>query len=91
MKNVFLFNVCFAMLLIGCQPTLDIEKEKTQLQRRASDRKELLQRMMENQQDTENAEDEIMRIRNERAKVENELKRLRKLLEEEKKKKKKNE
>ena len=52
-------------------------------------RKDVLERMMEGQKQTEDAESELARIRAERKKVEDELRRLRKLLEEEKKKKKK--
>jgi hypothetical protein len=57
------------------------------LRQRADDRKEVLERMMQGEQKTENAEDELTRIRAERERIEEELKRLRKLLEAEKKKK----
>ena len=63
--------------------------EKILLEKRAADRREILERMMKGQKDTEDAESELSRIRAERRRVEEELKRLRKLLEEEKKKKKK--
>ena len=57
------------------------------LRQRVDDRKEVLERMMQGEQKTENAEDELTRIRAERERIEEELKRLRKLLEAEKKKK----
>ena len=57
------------------------------LRQRADDRKEVLERMMQGEQKTENAGDELTRIRAERERIEEELKRLRKLLEAEKKKK----
>jgi len=63
--------------------------EKELLRQRMENRKDVLERMMEGQKQTEDAESELARIRAERKKVEDELRRLRKLLEEEKKKKKK--
>lgn len=62
--------------------------EKVLLERKALDRRAVLERMMREQQDTKDAESELARIRAERKKVEEELMRLRKLLEAEKKKKK---
>ena len=63
--------------------------EKALLEQRARDRREILDKMLRGQKETEDAESELLRIRTEREKVEEELKRLRELLEEEKKKKKK--
>jgi hypothetical protein len=50
------------------------------------DRRTILQKMMKEQQDTDNAQIELLRIRSERKRVEEELERLRKLLESEKRK-----
>ena len=66
-------------------------QEKNLLKQKAVDRQEILDRIMKGQQDTKGAEDELSRIRSEREKLEAEMKRLRKLLEEESKKKKKKE
>ena len=63
--------------------------ESDLLRQRAEDRKAALERMLEGQKETEDAESELAKIRAERKKVEEELRRLRKLLEEERKKKKK--
>ena len=63
--------------------------EKDLLRQRMENRKEVLERMLEGQKQTEDAESELARIRAERKRVEEELRRLRQLLEEEKKKKKK--
>ena len=61
--------------------------EKALLEQKAADRRAILERMMEEQEDTEDAESELSRIRRERQRVEEELQRLRKLLEAEKEKK----
>lgn len=65
--------------------------DKVLLEKSAEDRKEILERIIKGQKDTQDADSELLKIRAERKKVEEELKRLRKLLEEEKKKKKKEE
>ncbi len=61
------------------------------LRQRAEERKEVLERMIKGQEQTEDAEGELERIRAERRRIEEELMRLRKLLEAEKKKKEKEE
>ncbi|MCK5147706.1 hypothetical protein KAR48_13185 [bacterium] len=63
--------------------------EKSKLERKAADRQRMLERLMQGDQQGINADDELNRVRTEREKVESELRRLRKLLEQEKKKKKK--
>jgi hypothetical protein len=70
---------------IGILPT-DLYKTSAEatLKRKARDRRAILERMMEERQDTEDAESELSRIKAERQKVEEELERLRKLLEAEK-------
>ncbi len=57
------------------------------LKRKARDRRAILEKMMEERKDTEDAESELSKIKAERQKVEEELERLRKLLEAEKDKK----
>lgn len=52
----------------------------------ATDRRRILEKMLESEEDTESAEEELIRIQSERRRVEEELERLRKLLEEEKSK-----
>lgn len=64
-------------------------EEKTLLERRDAERRRLLQKMIKEQEETQDTDSELSRIRAERERIEEELKRLRKLLEEEKKKKKK--
>ncbi len=61
--------------------------ERDALQRKASEQTEALERLMKDQKDTEDAESELLKLRSERKRVEEELARIRKLLEEEKKKK----
>lgn len=74
---------------VAILPTHLYSSSETEMMRqRAADRKEVLERMLRGQQETEDAESELAKIRAERKKVEDELQRLRKLLEEEKKKKK---
>jgi len=72
-------------------PYLFRSSESYQLQQQSRDRRVILERLMEEQKNTESAEDELTRIRSERQRVEEELKRLRLLLEEEEKKKKEDE
>ena len=55
----------------------------------AMDRRAVLERMMQDQRETEGTETELEKIRAERKKLEDDLRRIRKMLEEEKKKKKK--
>jgi len=62
--------------------------EKSSLERKAADRQRMLERLMQGDANADEADNELTRIRTERAKVEAELERLRKMLEEEKKKKK---
>lgn len=57
--------------------------EKNAIKQKSLQRKEVLQRMMDDQEDTESAEGELKRIKSERQKLEAELERLRKLIEEE--------
>jgi len=79
-------------LKIAILPTSGFaSQEKNLLKQKVVDRQEILDRIMKGQQDTKGAEDELARIRSEREKLEAEMKRLRKLLEEESKKKKKKE
>jgi hypothetical protein len=59
--------------------------EKSGLERKAKDRQAILEKMIESQSDMESAEQELARIQAERKKVEEELDRLRQLLESEKK------
>jgi len=65
--------------------SLYAKTDKAELQEKITDRQEILERMMRGQESTDNAEEEIARIRAEREQVEAELKRLRQLLEGEKK------
>jgi len=65
--------------------SLYAKTDKAVLQDKITDRQEILERMMRGQENTDNAEEEIARIRAEREKVEAELRRLRQLLEGEKK------
>ena len=60
--------------------------DEEELRRQSRDRRAILERMMNEQQDTQDAEAELERIKNERQRVEQELERLRRLLEAEKKK-----
>jgi hypothetical protein len=60
--------------------------DEEELRRQSRDRRAILEKMMNEQQDTQNAEEELERIKNERQRVEQELERLRRLLEAEKKK-----
>ncbi len=56
------------------------------IKKKAAERRQSLERMMDENQETQGAEEELNRIQSERRKVEDELERLRKLLEAEKKK-----
>lgn len=58
--------------------------EEELIKKRAGERRSILERMMKEQKDTEGAESELTRIRTERKKLEEELERMRKLLEAEK-------
>ena len=60
--------------------------DEEELRRQSRDRRAILEKMMNEQQDTQDAEAELERIKNERQRVEQELERLRRLLEAEKKK-----
>ncbi|MBN1780652.1 hypothetical protein JW948_05960 [bacterium] len=60
--------------------------DEDELRRKTRDRRNILERMIDEQKDTEDAEEELSRIKSERQRVEQELERLRKLLEQEKKK-----
>ncbi|NQT25900.1 hypothetical protein HQ585_11125 [candidate division KSB1 bacterium] len=51
---------------------------------KATDRRRILEKMLDSEEDTESAEEELVRIQSERRRVEEELERLRKLLEDEK-------
>jgi hypothetical protein len=62
------------------------KSEDALLKQKAKDRKAILEKMMDQETNTESAEQELSRIQAERKKVEEELERLRKLLEAEKKK-----
>ena len=79
-----LLGVKFGILPIS----LYRSEERTLLERRDAERREILQRMIKEQEETKDTDSELARIRAERERIEEELKRLRKLLEEEKKKKK---
>jgi hypothetical protein len=60
--------------------------EQSDLKQKAKDRQAILEKMIEDQTDMQSAEQELTRIQAERRKVEEELERLRKLLESEKQK-----
>jgi len=60
--------------------------DEEELRRKTRDRRSILERIIEDQKDTEDAEEELSRIKNERQRVEQELERLRKMLEEERQK-----
>ena len=60
--------------------------EQSDLKQKAKDRQAILEKMIEDQTDMQSAEQELTRIQAERKKVEEELERLRKLLESEKQK-----
>lgn len=70
---------------IAILPKSLYQSEDDLLRKQARDRQNLLKKMIEEQKDTEDAEAELSRIRAERKKVEEELERLRKMLEDEKK------
>ncbi len=65
--------------------------EKSALERRADEQQRTLDKILSGEQDEKKADSELSRLRSERVKIEDELKRLRQLLEAEKKKKKKDE
>lgn len=65
--------------------------EDVLLRQRTRDRRAILERLMNEQKETEDAESELSKIRSERKRVEEELERLRQLMEEEKKKKERDE
>jgi hypothetical protein len=65
--------------------------ERSKLERRAMERQSSFENLVKEKQDTEEAETELSRIRSRREQLEEELRRLSKLLEEEKKKKKEEE
>ncbi|MFH1942062.1 MAG: hypothetical protein ABIL68_08135, partial [bacterium] len=71
--------------------SLYVSSERAVLEKRATDRREILEKMLREQKDTESAESELARIRAARQKLEEDLQRIKRLLEEEKKKKKENE
>ncbi len=58
--------------------------EKNAIRQKSLQRKQVLERMIDEQDDTESAEGELERIKSERQKLESELERIRKLIEEEK-------
>lgn len=60
--------------------------DEEELRKKNRDRRTILEKMIGEQKDTQDAEEELNRIKNERQRVEQELERLRRLLEEEKKK-----
>ncbi len=62
---------------------------ESELQRDARNKKQFFKRMLEEEQGTENVEDEVEKLRQKRLKIEQELERIRKLLEQEEEKKKK--
>jgi hypothetical protein len=67
-------------------PTSLYASEASDLKQKAKDRQTILEKMINDQTNMESAEQELTRIQAERKKVEEELERLRKLLEEEKQK-----
>ncbi len=71
-------------------PVARHSSEKALLDQKAKDRREALEELMSGQKKTEDAESELAKIRAERQRIEDEMRRLRKLLEEEKKKKEEN-
>jgi hypothetical protein len=72
---------------IGILPTsLYASDEQALLKKKSLERETMMNQMLQDQKSTQNAESELSRIRAERAKLEAELERLRKLLESEKKK-----
>ncbi|MFO7891648.1 MAG: hypothetical protein R6V04_15070 [bacterium] len=62
---------------------------KSEFQRDVRNKKQLFKRMLDEDQDTEQAEDEVEKLRSKRLRIEKELERIRKLLEQEEQKKKK--
>jgi len=62
---------------------------ESELQRDARNKKQFFKRMLGEEQDTENVEEEVEKLRQKRLKIEQELERIRKLLEQEEQKKKK--
>jgi hypothetical protein len=70
---------------LGILPRSLYQSEKAGLEQKAKDRQAILEKMIESQTDMESAEQELARIQAERKKVEEELERLRQLLESEKK------
>ncbi|MEJ2627724.1 MAG: hypothetical protein P8078_04130 [bacterium] len=63
---------------------------ESEFQRDARNKKQLFKRMLDETQNTENAEDEVEALRKKRLRIEQELQRIRELLEQEEQKKKKN-
>jgi hypothetical protein len=63
------------------------QSDEADIRQKARDRQDILEKMIENQSDMQSAEQELSRIQAERKKVEEELERLRKLLESEQDKK----
>lgn len=61
--------------------------DEEEMRKKNRNRQTILEKMIGEQKDTQDAEEELNRIKNERQRVEQELERLRRLLEEEKKKK----
>lgn len=66
-------------------PSSLYKREEDVLRRQATERRQLIERMSEEETERDDAEEELNRIQSERRKVEQELERLRKLLENEKK------
>ena len=72
---------------IAILPFSRFASSRSDMEKRATDRREMLRRILQGEKGTEEAQDELSRIRTERQKVEDELRRLRQLLEKEKEKK----
>ena len=71
---------------IALLPRSLYQTQEKAFREKATDRRRVIEKMLENEENTENAEEELIRIQSERRRVEEELERLRKLLEEEKSK-----
>ncbi|HDQ45924.1 MAG TPA: hypothetical protein ENN17_10585 [bacterium] len=73
-------------LKINILPKSLYASDEAEIRRRSAERRRLMEQMMQEQEDTDAAEQELNRIQSERRKVEEELERLRKLLDSEKQK-----
>lgn len=80
---------CLLGVRLSILPFSLFSSPKDEFQRDARNKKQLFKRMLDDSQDTEQAEDEVEKLRLQRLRIERELERIRKLLEQEEEQKKK--